>query len=307
MSENESEEKKNFIEKGIDLIASKLEDDDGDVCDAEDLARQDEEHAAGEAMKQKLAKKELARERARQRKQHKMIMRLIKIILVLVALIAIAVGGFVAWQKIQQRNVTVMATTLYEQIEKVAELTVVKDRYETLLKIELESKVVKPRMLVKVEGVIRVGVDDLGKLEVNMSPDGKSVTIKMPHTRIIENSIENQEVFDDKTYLFARVTTQAAFDAIKNSMREKEEVLIQKGILAEADEQLKAVVSGIATSFGIEDVTFKWLDPVTGQSEAYIDNAPEVNVPAVKSKAPETAHSISSELESLEDIFSNFH
>ena len=50
-------------------------------------------------------------------------------------------------------------------------------------------------------------------------------------------------------------------------MANKVEEFKEMGSLDDADEQLKSVVTGIAASFGIENIEFKWVNAQTGALE----------------------------------------
>lgn len=202
----------------------------------------------------------------------------IKLVIILLLLIALVFGGLFVYKTFFVREVTVNSTTLYNQIEKVAELTVIKNHYETLLSVSLGGGMNSPDKkstslfdvyeLVRIKGVIRVGIKDLSSLQVEVNPDGTSVTIAMPHTEVLDNTILEQSVQGKGGgFSWIRVKTQDVFDGIQKEMANKVEEFKEMGSLDDADEQLKSVVTGIAASFGIENIEFKWVNAQTGALE----------------------------------------
>lgn len=202
----------------------------------------------------------------------------VKLVIILLLLIALVFGGLFVYKTFFVREVTVNSTTLYSQIEKVAELTVIKNHYETLLSVSLGGGMNSPDKkstslfdvyeLVRIKGVIRVGIKDLSSLQVEVNPDGTSVTIAMPHTEVLDNTILEQSVQGKGGgFSWIRVKTQDVFDGIQKEMANKVEEFKEMGSLDDADEQLKSVVTGIAASFGIENIEFKWVNAQTGALE----------------------------------------
>lgn len=187
----------------------------------------------------------------------------------------LAAAGSYMYCSIASKKMTFDVTALKNQIQKAAELTVYKNYYQTLVNISNEGKILKPHVIVRVSGVIRMGARDLKDMEVEVSDDGKTAYINMMHTEVLDNSISNEEIFDEKSYLFSRIKSDDLLYGIRNGVAAYEEELVNQGILDDADKELQKVLSSIAASFGIEKVVWRWIHSQTYElsAEEVIDTA----------------------------------
>lgn len=183
----------------------------------------------------------------------------ISIILLLIAGTALSAGLFYTWKKFTRIQTEKKRETVTSQIEKVAELTVLKNTYSDVISIKKSAVagLAKAYSIVKYTGVIRAGIKDFSRIKLNFSPDGKSIDVLLPHAEILGNGIIEQEVFDEKTSIFVPITTQEIFDEIASAMSLSEDRLIHSGYLIEADVYAKQLMSAFLTAAGYEEINIE--------------------------------------------------
>lgn len=189
-------------------------------------------------------------------KKVKAILFSIFIILILVA--GLITGVFFAKKFYQKKKAEKMHTTVYERIQKVAELTLIKDNYCDVVSIKKQAVagLSKSYSIVKFSGVVRVGIRDISKIKIGISSDGKQVNVLMPRSEIIGSGIVSQEVFDEKQSVFSTIETQEIFSEIQVAVEEKEKEIATSGILQESDEHLKSLITVMLKDLNFEKISF---------------------------------------------------
>ena len=182
-----------------------------------------------------------------------------------VVLILLVFGGiYYAWNSLTSRKIERLHTSLYNQVQKVAELTVVKDRYCDVTCIRTQnnsnpdSSFGRASAIVKYSGILRIGIPDITKIELSVSPNGKKVEVFVPHSQVLDNTLESQEVYDERTFLWKRIQTQEIFDGIAAEMENTKNRLTDGGILEEADAQTESVIRGMLEACGFTEVIYRW-------------------------------------------------
>ncbi|MDO4506671.1 MAG: DUF4230 domain-containing protein [Spirochaetales bacterium] len=186
-------------------------------------------------------------------------LRSIKYLFFSVVIVAAAAFGFMTWKKMFEVKIERTHQALTNQVLQVAELTAIKNSYSDIISIKKSAAggMAKSYAIIKFSGVIRIGVEDLTKSKVEISPDGKSVEITIQHCSIIDNTLVSQEVFDEKKSLFVPITTQEIFDEINMAMADYGLAAERNGLVKEADERLVELVTATVKGFGFEKVQVK--------------------------------------------------
>ncbi len=181
----------------------------------------------------------------------KVILRVVTIVLIAAAVFALAAF---ALSKLQAARVQNKRTAVERELAECAELVLYKMRYSDIITIKKKGAISKAFSIVRYSGVLRAGIEDIRDSEVEISPDGKSVVVKIPPTVLLGNDIQSQEVFDEQQRLFNRIGTQEIFDQIDAAKREAADEILADGLLDDADERAKQVVSALLKPLGFRSV-----------------------------------------------------
>ena len=182
----------------------------------------------------------------------KVILRVVTIVLVAAAVFALAAFAFGKLQKVRVQN---KRTAVERELAECAELVLYKMRYSDIITIKKRGAIAKAFSIVRYEGVLRAGIENIRDAEVIVSPDAKSVVVKIPPTVLLGNDIQSQEVFDEQQRLFTRIGTQEIFDQIEIAKREAADEILADGLLDDADQRAKQVVSALLKPLGFTTVT----------------------------------------------------
>src|SRR5574344_604481 len=122
-----------------------------------------------------------------------------------------------------------------EEILKCQELTTLKYKYTEICSIKSSSLfgLAKGYNAIKYTGIIRAGIEDMSGVDI--SYDKNNVSLVLPRSKIIDNTILSQEVFDSFNNIFAPITPDEAVNLIntsKNKFLSSKEV---EELLPEAD------------------------------------------------------------------------
>jgi len=178
----------------------------------------------------------------------------------LILVIAFGAGfGFMSYRKMFEAKIEKTHQALKNQVLHVAELTTLKNTYSDIVSIKKRAAggMAKAYSIIKYSGIIRIGVEDLSKAEISISDNGKDVVIRIPHCVILDNTLESQEIFDEKTSIFVPITTQEIFNEIQTAMADFALAAERRGLLKEADSHLVELVTATVSGFGFEKVTVK--------------------------------------------------
>ncbi len=182
----------------------------------------------------------------------KVILRAVTIVLIAAAVFALAAFAFGKLQKVRVQN---KRTAVERELAECAELVLYKMRYSDIITIKKRGAIAKAFSIVRYEGVLRAGIENIRDAEVIVSPDAKSVVVKIPPTVLLGNDIQSQEVFDEQQRLFTRIGTQEIFDQIEIAKREAADEILADGLLDDADQRAKQVVSALLKPLGFTTVT----------------------------------------------------
>lgn len=179
-------------------------------------------------------------------------MRVVTIVLIAAAVFLFAAFAFNKFQKIRVQN---KRAAVERELSECAELVLYKMRYSDIITIKKKGAISKAFSIVRYSGVLRAGIEDIRECEVEVSPDGKRLTVKIPPSVLLGNDIYSQEVFDEQQRLFNRISTQEVFDQIDAAKNEATEEILAEGFLDDADARAKQVVAGLLKPLGFSSVT----------------------------------------------------
>ena len=181
----------------------------------------------------------------------------LKITLPIVAGLVLLLGGWFLWKHVTTVVTEKKQQALYSQIQKVAELTVLKYNYSDIAstkKVRKNTNKSTYYSLVKFRATLRIGIPDVSKIMLSFSEDGKIAEVLLPHTEVLENALLSQEVFDDNLdswqFFSERITTQEIFDTIEMIMKETAREN-EKQLCRDADAQLAGLVRAMLQSAGL--------------------------------------------------------
>ena len=180
---------------------------------------------------------------------------LTKIIIILFLLIVLLGGGYYVFTKKFVPKKEVNVAIVMSQLSLCQELVTAKNRYSDIVSISKSNKFLgKSFTIVKFSGIIRIGIPDITKSDIEVYNEGKSLRIRIPDVEVLGNEIESQEVFDEAHNVFIPITLDEVFTELEKKKTETLEDLIDEGILNEARENAKKVVQQIMMAAGFEEV-----------------------------------------------------
>ena len=180
-----------------------------------------------------------------------MILRVVTIVLIAAAVFALAAFCL---SKMQAARVQNRRAAVERELSECAELVLYKMRYSDILTIKKKGAISKAFSIVRYSGVLRAGIENIRDAEVVVSPDAKSVVVKIPPTVLLGNDIQSQEVFDEQQRLFNRIGTQEIFDQIEAAKQEAADEILADGLLDDADARAKQVISALLRPLGFRSV-----------------------------------------------------
>lgn len=189
-------------------------------------------------------------------------LKTIKYFFILAVLVAAGVFGFFTYRRMFRVRLEKTHQAITNQVLHVAELTTLKNNYSDIVSIKKTAAggLSKAYSIIKFSAVIRIGVEDLSKAHVVVDSAGTEVAIKIPHCRILDNTLVEQKVFDEKRSIFVPITTQEIFDEINLAMADFSLDAERRGLLKEADAHLSELVVATVKGFGFEKVKVEMVD-----------------------------------------------
>lgn len=160
------------------------------------------------------------------------------------------------------RDVTASSTSIVDQIQKIAELSVLKHNYTAVsafksskdfygFSLPLTSK----SFLVRFEGYVKAGVD-LEDVKVNVSKDNKQLTVKLKNSKILDRSVdfENAYVYDERESLFNHITIEESNEEIAKEQKKMEEKILEDGLIEQANERTEELIVSFLKNRGFEEI-----------------------------------------------------
>lgn len=175
------------------------------------------------------------------------------------AVFALCAAAYVAWPRILQRIVMRKKSTAVERVSTCGELVSYKCKYTSIVYKDRPlaiNKNTKGYSVVRVKGVIMGGVSDISKIKLDVSEDGKSVAVLMPHCKILENGIESEEGLNEEG-TFLRVRLEDVFTSIDDARKEVEDDLVANGFLSDADKYAQEAMRQMMNALKFSNVEVK--------------------------------------------------
>ncbi len=113
--------------------------------------------------------------------------------------------------------------------------------------------------IVSYDGVIKAGVD-LSAVDVNVDEGKKSVTVKLPESKVIAHEIKEDslEVFDEKDNIFNRISIEDYNGFTADQKAAMEERAAGNGLLTEANKNARETVESLLKlTPGMEEYTLR--------------------------------------------------
>ncbi len=183
-------------------------------------------------------------------------------VLLAVALVAFVAGGsYFAKKKFFRVEIERKRSAISAQILQVAELTAIKYQYTDVVGIKKTAVAGMSRAysIVKYTGVIRIGIEDLTRVNISIGDEGKSVTVTVPKAKVLENALLHQEVFDEKDGVFVSINTAEVIEEITKAMADKRSEISEENLLVQADKRVGDLLTAMLKGAGFEEVKVKIL------------------------------------------------
>ncbi|MCR5346556.1 MAG: DUF4230 domain-containing protein [Fretibacterium sp.] len=164
-------------------------------------------------------------------------------------------------------------TAILSGIQDVNELATVRERFQSIVSFSEGWKVpllqmnfpgTTRRFMMRYSGTIVCGCD-LSNVEVSESFDVNRVRITVPHSRILDiyADMHSFEVYDQSAGIFTSIRLEDQNREVTTDMEEVRRHALRNGILAQADENVRRILTSVAASTGMEaEVIF------TGKTES---------------------------------------
>ena len=179
---------------------------------------------------------------------------LTKLIIILFLLIVLLGGGYYALTKRITPQTEVNIAVVMNQLSFCQELVTAKYHYSDVIAIKKSRALSKSHSIIKYSGLIRIGIADITKSDIDLYNEGKSVRIKIPEIEILGNEITSQEVFDESHSIFVPITLDEVFAEIEKTKDKTLEELITDEVMEEARENARKVIQQIMLAAGFEEV-----------------------------------------------------
>lgn len=183
-------------------------------------------------------------------------------VLLAVALVAFVAGGiYFSKKKFFRVEIERKRSAISAQILQVAELTAIKYQYTDVVGIKKTAVAGMSRAysIVKYTGVIRIGIEDLTRVNISIGDEGKSVTVTVPKAKVLENALLHQEVFDEKDGVFVSINTAEVIEEITKAMADKRSEISEENLLVQADKRVGDLLTAMLKGAGFEEVKVKIL------------------------------------------------
>ena len=177
-------------------------------------------------------------------------MKKIKTILIVVAAVALAGGGFWFARLLDRASEPgVNATSIREEISRCSELATARLDYRGLIKYsDGDIPLINQKSFSMIyDATIRAGID-LSQAEVEVS--GNTITVTLPAPQILDITVDpdSLEFYDEQFALFNWTDKEDTTEAMSYAREDAEEKAGQEGLLEEASEQAKNVIETLVIS-----------------------------------------------------------
>lgn len=175
------------------------------------------------------------------------------VFLILVASIVL----FIFIKKFTKVHSEVNTSLINSQLKYCQELVVGEYSYSDVVALKKSAGISKSYSIIKYNGIIRSGIEDVNKITYSISNDGRKITLKIPPAQLLGNEIISQDIFDEKQSVFVRITTQEIFDEICQAKARVGDMLIARGLLDDSWHHAATIVEQFMYGLGFDEVVVK--------------------------------------------------
>ncbi len=186
------------------------------------------------------------------------------IILILLIILALSIIGIVKISKDSvvlgvKPNKSVDSSVIFEKMEKISELSILKYYYSDVIAYKDNKKLkdfdipfTQKAFLIKYDGYIKAGID-AGSIRI-ISNDEDGIKLIVKNSIILDHVIDEKSIFvyDEKSSLFNGLSLNDVFSEISTEKSNIENKFIEKGLLKEADDNLKLYLENTLKDLGYE-------------------------------------------------------
>jgi len=199
-------------------------------------------------------------------KKLKSIFLIILVILLIILGISIVNKVNIAQDKI---NKTSEIALLKDNLVGLSEWTTLKYEYSNVIISRTEKNLslmgltdinyAEAIKLIQYSGYLKAGTD-LSRLELTYDDSSNQLLIKVAKSKVLDNVVETEKtrVEDIKGNIFSDYPTQTVFDEINAHKKQLEEKKISDGLLEEADNRIKLLLSSFLEAKGYQDVMIEF-------------------------------------------------
>lgn len=190
---------------------------------------------------------------------------LTKLIIILALLIVLSYVLFSGYaflsEKIAESRYQAKSAMVSKELVQCAELSTVKMIYSNIATNKKNFLgISKSYSLVRFSGVARAGIQDISKIKTSISRDLNSIYIEMPCCVLLSNEITGFELFDESNNIFVSIPTQEILSKIEEERDKTGEILINEGLINEANNHAKSLLNQVFTAMGFTYVDVKIVD-----------------------------------------------
>ncbi|MBR4012435.1 MAG: DUF4230 domain-containing protein [Spirochaetaceae bacterium] len=203
-------------------------------------------------------------ERAKRRRKIGILTKLIIILALVIILSFMLFSGYIYLrEKISESRFQAKSAMVSRELVQCAELATVKMNYSDIVTIKKNAflGMSKSYSIIRFRGVARAGIEDISQIKTKISPDLNTISIEMPTCSLLSNDISGFDLFDESKNIFVSIDTQEVLAEIERARDETGLTLINEGIIKEANNHAKSLLTQVFTAMGFKFVDIKIYDP----------------------------------------------
>ena len=178
--------------------------------------------------------------------------------------IAILIGaGCYIRQKIVERKIKDLSVMVSAKFVESAELCVLKYEYRQDIAIKASLANIdflpKSHAVVAYDGIIRIGLEDMRKIDFKITKGGKAITITIPPLKVLGNDVSNMRVISEGNSWFAPdvLHEDVSREIAKSQQATLDSLQTKTNFLDRAKIQVQTVLKEIVTNLNFKEITFK--------------------------------------------------
>ena len=209
--------------------------------------------------------KEVILERVKRRHRIGILTKLIIILALVIVLGFMIFSGYLYLrEQISESRFQAKSAMVSRELVQCAELATVKMNYSDIVTIKKNAflGMSKSYSIIRFRGVARAGIEDISKIKTTISRDLNTISIEMPTCILLSNDISGFDLFDESNNIFVSIQTQEVLAEIEKARDETGLTLITEGILKEANNHAKSLLTQVFTAMGFKFVDIKIYDPL---------------------------------------------